>query len=279
MSQDSVADDELAAFVDRILRMKSEEDAIKSDIKEIYAEAKGRGYDKTRLGETVATVRKRDKDATGEAEKEVVRDLYLTAYYRSKNKPHTHAYARGGWSTTTNTSHSRRDSDEIGVDGTTPEHDAETSEITEPQSVPQAAKMQQAPAPASATTSPAGAECIEDRQTIQPETANTVPSPAAAPAEANIGGDDEVPEPAEQVILDRRPGTVASEAGESGSEHQRAERIETYEAPAGRVADESPAPTFKPLRPHCLKPEACGGSGKKHCWSCTKAMNEAGEVA
>src|SRR5690606_5537954 len=104
MSGDSVADDELAAFIDRILRMKAEEDAIKADIREIYAEAKGRGYDKTRLGEVVAHVRKVEKDANGEAEKEAIRDLYLTAYYRAKNKPHAHAYARAAKSTTQNTS-------------------------------------------------------------------------------------------------------------------------------------------------------------------------------
>lgn len=91
----SVTDDLLAAFVDRIIRLKSEEDAIKADIKEIYQEAHGNGLNKTRLGEVVTHVRKHEKDATGEAEKEAIRDLYLAGYYRSKNKPHAHAYARG----------------------------------------------------------------------------------------------------------------------------------------------------------------------------------------
>lgn len=26
------------------------------------------------------------------------------------------------------------------------------------------------------------------------------------------------------------------------------------------------------LRPHCLNPEMCAGSGREHCWSCRKAM-------
>lgn len=114
----STADDHLAAFVDRILRMKAEEDAIKSDIKEIYAEAHAMGFDKTRLGETVTKARKMDKDASGELEKEAVRDLYWTAYCRAKKLPHAHAYARGV------------------VDD--PEHDPETGEIIQPETANEA---------------------------------------------------------------------------------------------------------------------------------------------
>lgn len=39
-----------------------------------------------------------------------------------------------------------------------------------------------------------------------------------------------------------------------------------------------PAAQFKPLRPHCLNPGLCAGSGREHCHSCKKAMAQ-GEAA
>lgn len=41
--EDSVAQDQLRAFIERIERMEEEKAAIAADIKEIYAEAKGNG--------------------------------------------------------------------------------------------------------------------------------------------------------------------------------------------------------------------------------------------
>jgi hypothetical protein len=40
-------------------------------------------------------------------------------------------------------------------------------------------------------------------------------------------------------------------------------------------------PPAKPLRPHCLRPENCGGYGSKHCFSCNRAAkaNEDEEAA
>ena len=45
MATESVAQDQLRAFVERIERMEEEKKAIADDIKEIYAEAKGNGFD------------------------------------------------------------------------------------------------------------------------------------------------------------------------------------------------------------------------------------------
>lgn len=76
----SVAQDQIRAFVERILRMKEEAKAIKDDIREIYAEAKGNGYDKTVLGKLVNYVEKRSTDANALIEGESLFDLYLSAY-------------------------------------------------------------------------------------------------------------------------------------------------------------------------------------------------------
>lgn len=60
-----VAADELRAFVERIERLNDEKAVIAEGIKEVRAEAKGRGYDAKTIDRIVA-LRKRDKDAIAE---------------------------------------------------------------------------------------------------------------------------------------------------------------------------------------------------------------------
>lgn len=85
---DSVAQDQIRAFVDRILRLKEEAANIKADIREVYAEAKGNGFDKTVLGKVVGYVEKRANGAADLLEAEALFDLYLSAY---DGVSHTHA--------------------------------------------------------------------------------------------------------------------------------------------------------------------------------------------
>ena len=97
MTESNVAQDQIKAYVDRILRMKEEAKAINADIREIYAEAKGNGFDKTVLGKLVTYVEKRQTDASAVLETEALFDLYLTAYdgavgkVGTKRATHTHA--------------------------------------------------------------------------------------------------------------------------------------------------------------------------------------------
>src|SRR4051812_8562976 len=74
--EDSVAQDQIRAFIDRIERMESEKAAIASDIKEIYAEAKGNGFD-TKILRKVVTIRK--QDANQRMEQEALLELYMGA--------------------------------------------------------------------------------------------------------------------------------------------------------------------------------------------------------
>lgn len=96
-AEDSVAQDQIKAFVERILRLKEEGKAIAQDIREIYAEAKGNGFDKTVLGKLVNYIEKRANDAASLAEADAIFDLYLTAYDSASGKvgtvraTHTHA--------------------------------------------------------------------------------------------------------------------------------------------------------------------------------------------
>ncbi|POR50851.1 DUF2312 domain-containing protein [Bosea psychrotolerans] len=74
--EDPVAGDQLKSIVERIERLEEEKKTISDDIKEVYAEAKGNGYDVKVLRKVIA-IRKRD--ANERAEEEAILDLYLQA--------------------------------------------------------------------------------------------------------------------------------------------------------------------------------------------------------
>jgi uncharacterized protein (UPF0335 family) len=75
-SSESVAQDQIRAIIERIERMEEEKRAITEDIKEIYAEAKGNGFD-TKVLRKIVTIRK--QDASERAEQEALLELYMTA--------------------------------------------------------------------------------------------------------------------------------------------------------------------------------------------------------
>jgi len=72
----SFAVDQLRSIIERIERLEEEKAALSEDIKEVYAEAKGNGFDTTTLR---AVVRLRKQDSTERAEREALLDLYLNA--------------------------------------------------------------------------------------------------------------------------------------------------------------------------------------------------------
>ncbi|WP_103873955.1 DUF2312 domain-containing protein [Bosea lathyri] len=67
---------QLKSIVERIERLEEEKKTISDDVKEVYAEAKGNGYDVKILRRVIA-IRKRD--ANERAEEEAILDLYLQA--------------------------------------------------------------------------------------------------------------------------------------------------------------------------------------------------------
>jgi uncharacterized protein (UPF0335 family) len=76
VSTESVAQDQLRAFIERIERMEEEKKAISDDIKEIYAEAKGNGFDIKVLRQIV---RIRKQDHAERMEQEALLELYMAA--------------------------------------------------------------------------------------------------------------------------------------------------------------------------------------------------------
>jgi len=172
MSADAVAQDQIKAFVERIMRLREEAKAIAGDIREVYAEAKGNGFDKTILGKLVLYVEKRATDSAAMQEQDALFDLYLSAFDGASS--HTHAHARE-------------------------DYDAETGEITEPdepQPPPEAAVNPAAhiETPAEESTlaqepsEPEGSGGMQDEMAIHPPThsnpAEVPPLPSA------VGGDD-----------------------------------------------------------------------------------------
>lgn len=71
-----VAAGELRAFVERIERLAAEKAEIAARQKEVYAEAKGRGYDTGAMRKLIAL---RRKDPAQVSEEEAVLDLYRQA--------------------------------------------------------------------------------------------------------------------------------------------------------------------------------------------------------
>jgi uncharacterized protein (UPF0335 family) len=70
------AKDQLKAFVERIERLEEEKKATSDDIRDVYAEAKGTGFD-TRALRTIVRLRKLDMDERREQQE--VLDTYLHA--------------------------------------------------------------------------------------------------------------------------------------------------------------------------------------------------------
>ncbi|MEM7526778.1 MAG: DUF2312 domain-containing protein [Pseudomonadota bacterium] len=71
-----VAAGQLKAFVERIERLEEEKKEVAEQVREVYAEAKGMGFD-TKILRKVITLRK--KDAEERQEEEALLDLYLSA--------------------------------------------------------------------------------------------------------------------------------------------------------------------------------------------------------
>ncbi len=70
------ASNELRQFIERVENLTAERQTFTDDIKDVYGEAKGRGYD-TKAIKTIVKMRKIDK-AKREAEEQIL-DTYLLA--------------------------------------------------------------------------------------------------------------------------------------------------------------------------------------------------------
>ena len=72
----SAAQGRLRTIIERIERLEEDKAAVAADIKEVFAEAKGEGYD-VKVLRKVVRIRKQDK--AKRQEEEAILDLYLSA--------------------------------------------------------------------------------------------------------------------------------------------------------------------------------------------------------
>jgi len=76
MAKSGFAKDQLRSFIERIERLEEERAALSADIREVYSEAKGTGFDAKAMR---AVVRLRKLDTADRQEQEAILDLYLSA--------------------------------------------------------------------------------------------------------------------------------------------------------------------------------------------------------
>lgn len=76
MAEGTVAADELRLLIERIERLEEEKKAISDDVKDVYAEAKARGYDAKAMRKILQIRRKRKEEYQ---EEEAILETYMAA--------------------------------------------------------------------------------------------------------------------------------------------------------------------------------------------------------
>ena len=76
MAEGSIAADELRLLIERIERLEEEKKAIADDVKDVYAEAKARGYD-TKTMRKIVALRKMETNDRQEAD--ALMEIYRAA--------------------------------------------------------------------------------------------------------------------------------------------------------------------------------------------------------
>ena len=76
MSTNAIEAGHLMAFIERIERLEEDKKTVSDEIKDVYAEAKGTGYD-VKIIRKIVSIRKQDQDKRREEEE--ILDLYLQA--------------------------------------------------------------------------------------------------------------------------------------------------------------------------------------------------------
>ncbi|WP_457814164.1 DUF2312 domain-containing protein [Sinorhizobium meliloti] len=251
------SDAQIRAFIDRILRLKEEQDTIGEDIRDIYAEAKSMGFDKTAMGNVVAHLRKVAKKGHDTvAEQGAIFDLYLCAYEGKSS--HAPAPARA------------RENIE--------QFDPTTGEIIE---ADVSAKLVE--------TIAAGVQTEVGRAALIAAVDIMIEREEQEIASASQGETESPSAEAEASGANAGGGYVESSAVRAGSGNQTSD---TYPL-AGQVEprsnvdnsdcasgpDDKRAPLFaaKPpstRRPHCLDRAGCGSYTEEHCARCKAAMQE-----
>lgn len=273
-----VARDQLRSFIERIERLEEEKKTIADDIKDVYGEAKGTGFD-TKILREVIKIRKQDKDER--AEREAILDSYLAAlgmieqpgfFDDEPRQPATvDRKARAALRTSEAMDDNKAFSAMMLADGLISEEahrenialsdavarkygagviDTQTGEILdEPRRSDNGLNIQTK---------------HEDIRTA-PETAEELSRPAAL---AGSGGDRSIPSP--DAGGDKMDGAANAVPG-------RSDDMSAFcNAKSGQATTDRKPVSY---RPNCLHPENCASGTCDHCWSCRRAMARKEEMA
>ncbi len=274
-----VARDQLRSFIERIERLEEEKKTIADDIKDVFGEAKGMGFD-TKILKEVIKIRKMDRDER--MEREAILDTYLAALGMIE-QPDFFA----GES-----------------------YDRSTGELSPKLAHTIVTGMQTQTGRAALV---AAVDIMIDREEAQerntPKTANETPKQvygdsvevATAPPSQSVeipAGGDEAPKidgsdeqcPADdnspETATKSGVGPLPGEAGADGphtpaadERHVEATVEHRSSAPITKFApsmDELRIANALILRPNCKRPglETCGGQGRTHCRDCMAAPVE-----
>jgi uncharacterized protein (UPF0335 family) len=287
---DSVAQDQLQAYVRRIESLEDEITALNGDKSEIYKEAKGNGFDTKVLRKVIAD---RRKDATERNEFDAVYQLYWDAIHgvvrahvenveefaRLKIEPlPEHDAAMNAKRSAALDALAAMDADLI---------DAETGEIIEPQA---AMPAQTVPATMPVVSAPESSTLHPQPETagLPEATASGVISPPGSGAgtgdagEANQAGNHDQPaSPASNSVTVPPAPPLTAEVTASAD---RSAALTLAAAPVGDRTNVTVLRTHNPEthflnskglpRLHgCLKPETCASeqASRKLCFSCGRA--------
>lgn len=241
------------AFIERIERLEEDRKAIADDIAEVFKELKGAGFDKD-AAKTVLKVRRTDGGLAQYHERSAIVDVYLAALGMLPADEADRAPARAReiieeFPTATQDLSAAIDnaggigpalSAALGVDVEIVRADPATGEITE----------SEIPRPVPTEDEEKAGEAVS-LSPASPAELNSAHEPQSSPASAEADAPCPVLGASATISDDEIPDFVKK--------------------PFARPA--------RPLRPHCLNPGLCAGTGSKHCHSCTKALEEAGEPA
>lgn len=254
MTSDSVAQDQIKAFVGRILRLKGEAKDLNRDIREVYAEAKGNGFDKTVLGKLVSYVEKRANGANDLLEAEALFDLYLSAY---DGASHTHA---------------REDE---------PEHDAD-GVIIEPEAAMLPQTGGHAPLVANTWSESSGQSigaAIATSQALGDDCSSLTVVPARSSDAGPECAEGQQPTRVPVATPPVAPATVVTEAGDDRGADSSPAAMVVVASNVTQLQTKKRWTFNDPAHRDCLDPGMCGGfSNLKLCQKCREA-SETGQVA
>lgn len=272
---DTIAAGQLRAFVERILRLKEEQDTLAADIRDVYAEAKGTGFDKTAMGQLVAHLRKVEKVGVSAVEEgQSIFDLYLSTYQRAI-----------GTAVATHTHEASQSYAEVKGSGDVDPKLVETIVKGVQTEIGRKALVTALDAMIEAEEIPPH-DPVTGEVTEQPETANEMDRAT----EGSFETGSEAAEKGRKAIPAGPEGADLSHAGadESSAADERSVEATVEQRSSATISDadvpaflkkDHPVKTARDYRPHCQHPEACGASGLHHCYTCAKALAAESEAA